>query len=120
MASLLGKVGESSYNPSMEEWSNYVERLVANDIVGDEAAKKRRAVFISVVAPGTYNILKNLLAPEKRTSFEQLKEKLTQHFSPQPSEVMQRFRFNSHVRKEGESAHEYVAELPSFAILELL
>ena len=53
--------------------------FVANDIVGDEAAEKRRAVFISVVRPGTYNIFKNLLAPQKpkNKSFEQLKEKLT-------------------------------------------
>ena len=39
--------------------------LVANDIVGDEVAEKWRSVFISVVGPGTYSILKKLLAPEK-------------------------------------------------------
>ena len=63
-----------------------------------------------MVGPGTYNIWKN-----QKKSFEQLKEKLTQHFRPRPSEVVQRFRLNSRVRKEGESVREYVAELRHFA-----
>ena len=40
---------------------------------------------------------------------------LTGHYSPRPTEVMQRFRFNSRARKEGESVAEYVAELRKLA-----
>ena len=44
------------------------------------------------------------------TSFEELVAVLTKHYSPQLSEVMQRFRFNSQSRKEGESVAAYLAD----------
>ena len=56
--------------------------------------------------------LHSLLSPAKPTdkTYDQLVEKLTEHYSPTPSEVMQRFRFNSRSRKTGESVAAYVAE----------
>ena len=48
-------------------------------------------------------------------TFEELVAILTEHYSPQPSEVMQPFRFNSRSRKEGESVAAYVAELRRLA-----
>ncbi len=42
-------------------------------------------------------------------------EVLTTHYSPKPTEVMQRFRFNSRARKEGESVADYIAELRKLA-----
>ena len=33
------------------------------------------------------------------------------HFNPKPSSIAQRFRFNSCIRKEGESVAEFVAQL---------
>ena len=60
----FGKVDE--FDASKEEWSQYVECLthffLANGI--DEAEKKR-AVFLSVIGPATYKLLRNLLAPAK-------------------------------------------------------
>ena len=40
---------------------------------------------------------------------------LTEHYNPQPSEVMQRFRFNSRSRKAGETVAAYVADLRRLA-----
>ena len=36
---------------------------------------------------------------------------MTSHFSPPPSQIVQRFRFNSQVRKQGETVAAYIAEL---------
>ena len=115
MATLLGHI--EHFDPAVEQWTQYVERLeqffVANDVTGDDKAVKRRATFLSVVGRDAYNLLRSLIAPEKPTekTFEQLVAVLTEHYSPKPTEVMQRFRFNSRARKEGESVAEYVAEL---------
>ena len=38
-------------------------------------------------------------------------EVLTKHFCPPPSEIVQRFKFNSRVRQPGESVATYIAEL---------
>ena len=57
------------------------------------------------------------MAPTKpaEKTFQELVAKLTEHYSPEPPEVMQRFRFNSRSRKSGESIAAYVAKLRSIA-----
>ena len=83
--------------------------------VGEDKAVKRRATFLSIVERSSYNLLRSLVSPAKPTdkTFEQLVEVLTKHYSPKPTEVMQRFRFNSQAKREGESIANYVAELRS-------
>ena len=60
-----------------------------------------------------YKILRNIVTPNKPTdvSFKNLVSVMTSHFSPPPSEIVQRFRFNSRVRKQGETVAAYIAEL---------
>ena len=80
-------------------------------------AAKRRATFLSVIGPGPYQLLRSLLSPTEPSekTFEELVAVLSDHYSPPPSEVMQRFRFNSRSRKPGESVAAYVAELRRLA-----
>ena len=112
----FGKVDE--FDPSKEEWSQYVERLThffqANEI--DEAEKKR-AVFLSVIGPATYKLLRNLLAPAKpgEKAYSDLVTVLSAHYSPAPSEIVQRFKFHSRFRNPGESVATYVSEIRSLA-----
>ena len=106
MAMLLGKTDQ--FNPEQEEWPQYVEWLEqffkASDIMGEDKAAKC-ATFLSVIGPMPYKLLRSLIAPTKPTDkmFEELVAVLTKHYSPQLSQVMQQFRFNSRSRKEGES-----------------
>ena len=99
----------------MEEWPQYVERLEhyleANGITGDANAAKRHSVLLSVIGPAPYQLLRSLLAPVKSTdkTFDKLAAVL--NYNPRPSEVMQRFCFNSRSRKPGESVASFVADL---------
>ncbi|KAH7955039.1 hypothetical protein HPB49_024231 [Dermacentor silvarum] len=65
---------------------------------------KKRAVFLSCCG---------LLAPNKptETTLENCLKTLIDHFSSKPSIVVSRFKFNSRIRKEGESVSELVAAL---------
>ena len=107
-----GKVG--TFNESIELWSSYIERLghyfVANDVKDDT---KKRAILLSSCGVGTYTIIRNLLAPDlpSTKSFDEIVEAAGKHFNPKPSSIVQRFRFNSRVRKEGESVADFVAQL---------
>ena len=85
--------------------------------MGEVKAVKRRSTFLSVVGPGPYKLLRNLVAPAKLSekTFEQLTELLKCHYNPPPSEVIQCFRFNSRVHKPGESVATYVVELRCLA-----
>ena len=64
MAAVLGKVEQ--YDPELEEWPQYVERLEyffeANGITD---AEKKRSVFLSVVGPSPFKLLRNLVSPAK-------------------------------------------------------
>ena len=119
MAGLLGKIDE--FNSDLEEWPQYVERLghffEANGITGADNATKRRSTFLSVIGPGPYKLLRSLLTPDKPSdkTFEELTALLAKHYSPPPSEVIQRYRFNSRSRNDGESIAAYVADLRRLA-----
>ena len=97
-----GKVEEYKED---EEWVEYVERLThyftANEI---EDEGKQRSILLSVCGAKTYKLIRNLVAPEKpdSKSFKELAELVKNHRNPKPSEIVQRFKFNSRFRKEGE------------------
>ena len=88
------------------DWQQYDERLeyffAANGIT--DAAKKR-AVFLSVIGACTYKTLRNILSPAKpgEKEYSELVDKLSQHFRPAPSEIVEQSlkeagRVSRHVR----------------------
>ena len=119
MAALLGKIDH--FGAEVEEWPQYVERieqfLEVNGITGEDNASKHRYVFLTVIGPSPCKMLRILLSLEKPADkmLEQLTQILKDHYNPKPSEVMQRFRFNTRSRKAGESVAVYVAELRRLA-----
>ena len=88
--------------------------FLANDVT--DAAKKR-AILLSVVGDKTYKLIRDLVAPKKPTekSYKELVELLTTHLEPKPSVIIERFKFNSRFRHEGETAAQYLAELWNLA-----
>ena len=113
---VFGKIEEFSSNN--EDWPNYVERLnhffKANSITTNE---QKQSVFLSVIGPSTYKLLRSLVSPEKPGDkpFKDLVKKLTDHFNPTPSEIVQHFKFHGRFRQPEESIAAYVAELRALA-----
>ena len=103
-----GSIGE--FKNAQEDWQSYIERLqqyfVANDV---KTAEKQRAILLSAVGGPTYQLIRNLLAPEKphNKTFAQIVEAVIQ---PKPS-VIVRFNFHSRSRASGENVSTFVAEL---------
>ncbi|KAI7806716.1 hypothetical protein IRJ41_010699 [Triplophysa rosa] len=100
---------------SCEEYCEILNHFfVANDV--DEPEKKR-AILLSGVGAQTYTLMRNLLSPEKpgAKSYEELVSLLKNHFNPKPSEIVQRWKFNSRNRHPDETIVEYVAELRKLA-----
>ena len=97
----------TGYN-TLNAWN--ISYFLANKITD---ASKQRSILISSVGQKAYKILRSLLAPNKPTevSFKNLVTAMTSNFSPPLSEIVQRFRFNSHVRKQSETVAAYIAEL---------
>ena len=107
-----GNVGE--FKHGAEDWTAYCERLeqyfTANDV--DDAGKKR-AILLSGCGAATYQLVRNLVAPDKPTdkSFQEIVKLVKEHHTPPPSVIVQRFKFNFRSQREGESVGEFVAEL---------
>ena len=104
MAAPFGRVGE--FNANREEWSQYVERLgnffEANSINDGD---RKRSVFLAVIGPPAYKLLRNLVSPAKPGDklYEELVHVLTDHHKSIPSEIVQRYKFHSRFRQQGES-----------------
>ena len=100
--------------PGTEEWGSYVERaehyFVAN---GVDTPETRRAVLLSSCGAPTYRLIRNLSTPLKpgEKTYKEIVELVASHLQPKPSVIMQRFKFNSRVRGEGESTADFVAAL---------
>lgn len=112
----LGKVEE--FDRHREDWPQYVERLehffAANAIT---TAARKRSVLLCIVGASTYKVLRNLLSPVKPgdATYRVLVDKLTEHYSPRPSEMVERFKFHTRFRKPGESVNNYIAQLRSLS-----
>ncbi|XP_049325965.1 uncharacterized protein LOC125785828 [Astyanax mexicanus] len=116
MAAMVGTL--TRFDNGNQSWEEYCEVLShffeANEIT--DAAKKR-AILLSSVGSQAYGLMRNLLSPTKpgEKTYDELVELLKEHYNPKPSEIVQRFKFNSRNRKPKESVSEYVAVLRELA-----
>lgn len=116
MAALVGTV--SPFDGETQLWEEYSEMLEfffqANEITD---ADKKKAVLLSGVGAATYSLLRSLLCPMTpgEKTYGELINVLKAHYNPKPSEIVQRFKFNSRTRKNGETVADYVAELKKLA-----
>ena len=97
----MGSFGQiKEFDSTSESWTLYTESLeqffLAN---GKTEADWQRAIFLAVIGPATYALLRNLLLQAVLTlkMLQEIIEVLNSHFHPAPSEIVERFKFNSHV-----------------------
>ena len=108
------------FDAAIESFGAYSRRLeqyfVANG-VGEGDAPKRRAILLSAVGASTFSLLEDLIAPAPAAdkSFQELMKILTDHFEPQQSPIVSRFRFHSCTRDAGESVSSFLARLRKLA-----
>ena len=115
-APVIGQPG--AFDAAKESWTQYSERVAyffqANGITDQS---KQKATLLAIIGPSAYKLLRSLIAPTKpdEKSYDELVAAMEKHHNPAPSEIVQRYRFNSRSRKEGESIATYLSELRSLA-----
>ena len=89
----LGHIGK--FDPADESISAYLERVELFFAANGIEEPKQVAVFLSVIGPKNYALLRDLLAPVKpqEKSLAALFETLQKHFEPKPVIIAERFRF---------------------------
>ena len=105
------------FHPESERITAYLERVQLFFTANDVKAEKRVPALLSAIGGKVYDLLSNLMAPEKPASksFDQLKTILTAHYKPKPVVIAERFNFHRRNQHSGESVAEYVAELRCLA-----
>ena len=109
-----GPVTYPAFQPSTEDWVSYTERLeqhfIANGITN---ADKKRAILLSSCGAETYQLMRNLTAPDPLSSksFAGLVKLMKEHQQPPPSEIVQRYKFHTRVQQLDEKITVFVAQL---------
>ena len=86
----------SPFNPDVEPWTTYTERLhycfIANGVKSDE---QKCVILLSVCGPDTYKTICSLVDGKTLATakFEKLIKLLQNHYDPKPSFIVQHFKF---------------------------
>jgi len=107
-----GNIEEFEYQK--EDWTAYSEQLAEYFTMNDvEEAPKQQAILLSMVGASTYQLIRNLVAPQKpmEKSFDNLVKLMYEYYQLNRSVIVQSVKFNSHTRQLGESVATFVAEL---------
>ena len=116
MAARHGSLGE--FDQSKGDWNSYIERtkqyFTPNDIV-DRA--KQQAVLLSAVGDSTYRTIKDVLSPQApgEASIKSIIDKMTEHYQPAPSEIVQHFQFNTRLQPPHKTVAMYITQLKQLA-----
>ncbi|XP_042143614.1 uncharacterized protein K02A2.6-like [Ixodes scapularis] len=111
----LGKVLEfDEASQSFETYVECFELFVAANSIKEE---KKAVTFLTVIGDRTYEVLKNLAAPDLPGSktYSEIKTLLEEHYGPQRSVIAERCRFNQRSRLEHESVEDFILALKSLS-----
>ena len=107
-----GKISE--FDLDSDDWQQYMERMefyfVANKITDED---QQKAIFLSACGGKVYSVLRDLCLPGKPGDYTltEIWRTLSNHFTPKPNAIVERFKFNSKVRQAGQTIASFVAEL---------
>ena len=87
---------------------------VANDVTLED---KKRSILLSVCGLQTYKVIRNLVDDTKMnsTSYDEIVNVVKSYYDSMTSAIIQRYKFNTRMRAEGESVATYVAALRELA-----
>ncbi|XP_068218294.1 uncharacterized protein [Palaemon carinicauda] len=109
MVQYLGNITEYQ---TEEDFDDYIERFDQFCLVNDIEDDRKKTLFLTVVGPKTYGLIKTLLAPNKpaEKTFQELTKLISEHLTPKPIIIAERYRFYQRKQQDGESVTQFVTE----------
>lgn len=105
------------FNEAIESFEAYEERFYQFVEANEMEHDRKRAVFLAVVGPKMFALLKDLLAPQKpgKAKLEELTKALRDFYQPKRNVLSERYFFRCRTQLAGESLAEYIASLKGLA-----
>ena len=107
----IGRI--ENYNGEDEDWTSYVERVELYFAANKIEVDKRVPAILSLMGAKTYALVRSLTAPDRPSTktFAEIVTILTDHLTPKPLVIAERFRFHKRNQLSGENIQAFVAEL---------
>ena len=114
---MAGRETFCEFNPEIETFDCYIERLNMYFEANDIANAKQKCVLLSVIGAKYYSLLKNLCSPDlpSTKSFDELVKTLKDHITPKPIIIAERYRFHQRAQQSSETVNEFAADLQKLA-----
>lgn len=92
------------------QWGRWIDRLEDAFEIFNITEERRVFYLLHYMGNEAYNIVCDKLAPvQPRTkSYDELVDVMKKHFSPEPLEIAENFRFHLRKQGEGESVQDFV------------
>jgi len=115
MAAVYGHV--RPFDENTEQFADHAVRYEAFMVANEIAENRQVHVFLAVVGPRAYKLLKNQCDPENPNSksHEELKQILQAHYEPAPIAIAERHKFWTASQEENESVSDFVVRLKKLA-----
>ncbi|KAK2566246.1 hypothetical protein P5673_009718 [Acropora cervicornis] len=106
MVSYFGRM--DAFDPKVEEWSTYVERLEMFFVVNNVPNDNKAASLLTLIGGRMYALLKSLTTPTKPTelSFKEIVEIMGRHLTPKPIVIAERYKFHKYHQQEDEALRD--------------
>ena len=111
----IGKIDE--FDHEKEHWTAYQERMELFFQANAVANGRKLAVFLKLIGPKTYGLLRNLVAPEKPAgkTLQVLERELSAYYAPKSLAIAERFKFLGRRQQANEAVLEFMAQLRKMA-----
>ena len=116
MAAIIGNLGP--FDLTSEELSDYADRFEAYVAAIDIDNDKKVNVFVAVIGPDAYKLLRNLCDPDNPNTktFTRLTQLLQGHYKPAPIATAERHKFSTASQGESESVSEFIIRLKKLTL----
>jgi len=104
-----------NFNKENQNWETYLQQLTQHfSAYSVQAADRKKAYFLSWAGTHIFELVKNLFGSEN-LDYEQITEKLTEHFKQKRHIVAARYEFFKRQMRDSQTHKEWVADLRGIA-----
>ncbi|XP_072380691.1 uncharacterized protein [Diabrotica undecimpunctata] len=113
---LIGNI--EHFDPKVGDIVSYMERMEQLFVCNVVEEQMKVSMLLTLIGGEAYSTLKDILTPDlpSAKSYDVLKTKLVEHFSPKRLQIAERYKFWNAIQDQGDDIKAYVKKLKSLSV----